>query len=72
MLRINLTGLKDPGRFVHEMQERYPDGNVHLHLDGHTMLVDIAEVVQPQIRVTIFSFLEERAREAIYGSRQHH
>ncbi|MFZ2188118.1 MAG: hypothetical protein WAV73_00975 [Candidatus Moraniibacteriota bacterium] len=62
-IKIDLSGHSNPYAFVEEVTKRYPDGNVNLLLEGNFMRVDIADHVHTQIKIDIFSFLQQRVRE---------
>lgn len=71
-VKIDLSDHPNPAKFVEDAQSRYPDTNVNLFLEGTSLRVEIADTVHPQIKASIFSFVEDRAREEISFNQIHH
>ena len=65
-LIIDLSDHKNPEDFLKKCQDKFPDDNVRLSLNGKKMAVDVADQVPTQIKISIFSFLEDQARHEIH------
>jgi len=62
---IDLSSHPDPAGFVKGVEGNYPDENVSVSLEGSSMRVVVDHKVPLQLRVNIFSFLTERAKEGM-------
>lgn len=70
-LSIDLSDHKNPEKFLEEMQERFPDSNVSLRLEGKTMRVNISKQLPPQFVVAAYLSLLDQSRYAMYGPGAH-